>query len=67
MLDTIKYSRPARALIILVAVGGLLACESEADPEPAKTEHVWKDQTGAIDKAREVETLLKQKKNQESQ
>jgi hypothetical protein len=54
-------------LILGLALTALAACQSEPDPEQGKKEHVWKEQTGAIDKAREVESLLKAKKDQENQ
>jgi uncharacterized lipoprotein len=57
------------AIIVLplIAVVSLAACDSEPDQGQAKKEHVWKDQTGAIDKARQVETTLQRKKDQENQ
>ncbi len=48
----------------------LAACSSEPD-EAQSGEHVWKGQTQAIDKAREVEGILQRSKqtreNQETQ
>ena len=54
-------------LILGLALMGLAACQSEPDEGQGEKEHVWKEQTGAIDKAREVESLLKAKKDQENQ
>ena len=45
----------------------LAACSSEPDDGQARKEHVWKEQTGAIDKAREVETILKRDQEQKKQ
>lgn len=53
---------PAAALV-LMALG---ACNSEPDEVEASEEHVWKGQVEAIDKAREVETILKREQNQEN-
>lgn len=39
-------------------------CSAESDGEPPE-DHVFKGQVEAIDKAREVETILKRKQNQE--
>jgi hypothetical protein len=54
---------PALGLALL-ALG---ACSSESGDAESSTEHVWKDQVEAIDKAREVETILKRKQDQEQQ
>jgi len=45
-----------RLLIMCVLLVGLTAC---GNGEPiAKDEHVWKDQTKALNKAKEVEQML---------
>ena len=49
------------------ALLGLAACGSEPDGAQAGKEHVWKEQTRAIDKAREVESILKQAQEQQKQ
>lgn len=54
-------------LILSLALIAITACQSEPDQGQGKKEHVWKEQTGAIDKAREVESILKAKKDQENQ
>lgn len=64
MSNKIGISHLGLALVVLVS---LAACEAEPQAEQTRKEHVWKEQTGAIDKAREVETLLKRKKDQENQ
>jgi hypothetical protein len=57
-----------RALFLLgVAVGALAACDSGSEQNETKKEHVWKEQTGAIDKAREVETILQRNREQQQQ
>ncbi len=53
--------------ILSLALIALVACSSEPDEARTSKEHVWKDQTGAIDKAREVETILKRKQDHENQ
>ncbi len=45
-------------ILALICVA-LPSCSSEPDDEKSRKEHVWKEQTGAIDKAREVESILK--------
>jgi hypothetical protein len=45
----------------------LAACSSESDEQQTSQEHVWKSQTQAIDKAREVEGILQRKQSQENQ
>lgn len=54
---------PALCLALLA----LCACSSESDEAETSKEHVWKGQVEAIDKAREVETILKRKQDQEQQ
>ncbi len=56
--------RPAILSLTLIA---LTSCSSEPDEAQARKEHVWKDQVEAIDKAREVETILKRKHEQLNQ
>jgi hypothetical protein len=53
--------------ILGAALVTLAACSSEPDDARTSEEHVWKEQTGAIDKAREVETILKRGQDQETQ
>jgi len=45
----------------------LTACSSESDDAKTSKEHVWKEQTEAIDKAREVESILKRDQKQKKQ
>ncbi len=52
--------------VLSLALLALAACSSEPDEAQARKEHVWKGQVEAIDKAREVETILKRKQNQEN-
>jgi hypothetical protein len=52
---------------LCLALLALSACSSESDQADTGKEHVWKDQVEAIDKAREVETILKRKQDQEQQ
>jgi hypothetical protein len=54
-------------LALSLALIALAACSSEPDEAQTSKEHVWKDQTGAIDKAREVETILQRKQDAENQ
>jgi len=58
-----------RYLIRIPALGlallALCACNSEPDEAQSRQEHVWKDQVEAIDKAREVETILERKQVQD--
>ena len=58
-----RYSMatPVAALLLLA----LSACSSEPDEVETSEEHVWKGQTEAIDKAREVETILKREQPKE--
>ena len=55
----------------LTLLGGVLimltACSSESDDAKTSEEHVWKEQTEAIDKAREVESILKRDQEQKKQ
>jgi hypothetical protein len=44
---------------LLLALGLFLSGCSSEDDEGEVKEHVWKDQVEAIDKAREVENVLK--------
>jgi hypothetical protein len=67
MFTSINFNKATAALAVLTVLVGLAACESESQEAPAVKEHVWKEQTQAIDKAREVETLLKNKKDQQTQ
>ena len=53
--------------ILSLALIALTACSSEPDEAQAPKENVWKDQVEAIDKAREVETILKRKQDQLNQ
>ncbi|NIM28322.1 MAG: hypothetical protein GTO67_15085 [Gammaproteobacteria bacterium] len=55
------------AVVFGVALLTLGACSSESDDAKSDAEHVWKDQVEAIDKAREVETILKRKHDQQNQ
>ena len=58
-------------LASFMLLGGLLimltACTSESDGAKTGEEHVWKEQTEAIDKAREVESILKRDQEQKKQ
>ena len=60
-----------RHITIAPAVGlallALAACSSESEEAESSEEHVWKGQVEAIDKAREVETILKRKSDQQNQ
>ena len=60
-----------RYIIRVPAIGlallALAACSSESDETETSEEHVWEDQVEAIDKAREVETILKRKHDQQNQ
>jgi len=53
--------------VLSLALIALVACSSEPDEAQARKEHVWKDQVEAIDKAREVDTILKRKQDQLNQ
>ena len=61
---------PLLAVCVALLVG-LAACSPDPDSAAEQGEeegrHVWKGQTEAIDKAREVETILKRKQQQENQ
>ena len=54
--------RRCSMVAIAVAVAVLSACsadeESKVSATPKKSEHVWKDKTEAIDKARDVGRLI---------
>ena len=58
-------------LASFMLLGGVLimlsACSSESDDAKTSEEHVWKEQTDAIDKAREVESILKRGQEQKKQ
>lgn len=56
--------RSAIAPLVLMACA---ACSAESGDQDGDTEHVWKEQTEAIDKAREVETILKRKQTSDQQ
>jgi hypothetical protein len=59
---------PCRIAVYCLAVMALAACSSEPDDGQTEKDHVLKEKTEAIDKAREVETILKRKQQeQESQ
>ena len=61
---------PVMLPALCLAFAALCACSSESDDaDEAHTgkEHVWKDQVEAIDKAREVETILKRKQDRQQQ
>lgn len=52
-------NRSSLRLTLLFALGlFLIGCSKQDDEEEVK-EHVWKDQVEAIDKAREVENVLR--------
>ncbi len=53
--------------ILSLGLMALTACSSELDEAQTSKEHVWKGQTQAIDKAREVEAILQRKQNQQIQ
>lgn len=53
--------RAATVGLLVVVVAG---CSAESGDGQDGEEHVWKEQTEAIDKAREVESVLKQKQQQ---
>lgn len=53
--------------VLAVALLTLAACSVETDGAQTSEEHVWKEQTGAIDKAREVESILERAKEQKTQ
>lgn len=56
---------PCRIAVHCFALMALAACSSEPDDGQTEKEHVWKEQTEAIDKAREVETILKRKQQEQ--
>jgi hypothetical protein len=58
-----KIGFPVLGLVLIA----LAACSSEPDEAQTSKETVWKDQTGAIDKAREVEKILQRKQDGENQ
>lgn len=49
----------------IVLTMAIAACSSDPDDGQTDEEHVWKEQTETIDKAREVETILKRKQQQQ--
>ncbi len=53
--------------ILALTCIALPSCSSEPDDANSSKEHVWKEQTGAIDKAREVETILKRDQEEKKQ
>ena len=53
--------------ILGLGLMALAACSSEPDEAQTSKEHVWKSQTEAIDKAREVEGILQRKQTRENQ
>ncbi len=53
--------------ILSLGLMALAACSSEPDEAQTSKEHVWKSQTEAIDKAREVEGILQRKQTRENQ
>ena len=53
--------------ILSLGLMALAACSSEPDEAQTSKEHVWKSQTEAIDKAREVEGILQRKQSRENQ
>jgi starvation-inducible outer membrane lipoprotein len=53
--------------ILSLGLMALAACSSEPDEAQTSKEHVWKSQTQAIDKAREVEGILQRKQTRENQ
>ena len=56
---------PCRIAVHCLALMAVAACSSESDGGQTEKEHVWKKQTEAIDKAREVETILKRKQQEQ--
>ena len=58
-----------KVIIPILSLGlmALAACSSEPDEAQTSDEHVWKGQTEAIDKAREVEGILQRKQTRENQ
>ena len=52
---------------VALALMALGACSSESSEAESTENHVWKGQVEAIDKAREVETILKRKNDQQEQ
>lgn len=54
--------RTLTAGLFVVALAG---CSAESGDGQAEKDHVWKEQTEAIDKARDVENVLKQKQQQQ--
>ena len=52
---------------VALALMALGACSSESSEAETTENHVWKGQVEAIDKAREVETILKRKHDQQEQ
>ncbi len=53
--------------ILSLGLMAVAACSSEPDEAQTSKEHVWKGQTQAIDKAREVEGILLRKQTRENQ
>lgn len=52
---------------MVLALMALGACSSESSEAETAEDHVWRGQVEAIDKAREVETILKRKHDQQEQ
>jgi len=48
-----------KATLLIVSCSFFIACSNEGDNSAeAKKDHIWKEQTDAIDKAKEVEGML---------
>jgi len=57
----------ATFILLGVILMAFTACSSEPDDTKTEKEHVWKEQTEAIDKAREVESILKRDQEKKKQ
>ena len=57
------HQRLAVTVLIVVATATLTAC-GNSDPDQEKADHVWKDKTEAIDKARDVQRQLDESRKQ---
>lgn len=62
-----SMGRNSVVLVLGLVLCALAACDSGSGKEQAAKEHVWKGQSGAIDKAREVETILQRSKENKEQ